>query len=124
MLKSVYQNGGFYVGKYETGIEDAPKTSGSATIAPTEISVIKQNAYPYNYVTCSQAQALFSKQGVYDLAGNVYEWMLEYTSDSSNPCSYRGGFYLNTGRNTPAAYRYNYITSDYSNYIGFRVSIF
>ena len=22
MLKSIYQNGGFYVGKYETGIED------------------------------------------------------------------------------------------------------
>ena len=36
MLKSVYQNGGFYVGKYETGIEDAPKTSGSESTAPTE----------------------------------------------------------------------------------------
>ena len=83
MLKSVYKNGGFYVGKYETGIEDEPKTSGSSLTAPTETPVIKQNAYPY-----------------------------------------RGGFYLNTGRNTPAAYRYNYITSDYSNYIGFRVSIF
>ena len=70
------------------------------------------------------ASDTFSKQGVYDLAGNVYEWTLEYTSDSSNPCSYRGGFYLNTGRNTPAAYRYNYITSDYSNYIGFRVSLY
>ena len=60
MLKSVYQNGGFYVGKYETGIEDAPKTSGSSSTAPTEKPVIKQNAYPYNYVTCSQAQSLAS----------------------------------------------------------------
>ena len=58
MLKSVYQNGGFYIGKYETGIEDAPRTSGSPSIAPTEIPIIKQNAYPYNYVTCSQAQTL------------------------------------------------------------------
>ena len=58
MLKSVYKNGGFYVGKYETGIENAPKTSGSSSTAPTEIPVIKQNAYPYNYVTCSQAQTL------------------------------------------------------------------
>ncbi len=33
MLKSVYQNGGFYVGKYETGIEEAPKTSGNASTA-------------------------------------------------------------------------------------------
>ena len=60
MLKSVYQNGGFYIGKYETGIEDAPKTSGSANVAPTETPVIKQNAYPYNYVTCIQAQTLAS----------------------------------------------------------------
>ena len=60
MLKSVYKNGGFYVGKYETGIENAPKTSGSSSIAPTEIPVIKQNAYPYNYVTSSQAQTIAS----------------------------------------------------------------
>ena len=53
MLKSIYQNGGFYVGKYETGIEDSPKLSGSADTQPTETPVIKQNAYPYNYVTCS-----------------------------------------------------------------------
>ena len=61
MLKSVYQNGGFYMGKYETGIENAPKTDGDESTAPTEIPVIKQNAYPYNYVTCSQAQTLASK---------------------------------------------------------------
>ena len=60
MLKSVYQNGGFYIGKYETGIESVPKTSGSASTEPTETPVIKQNAYPYNYVTCSQAQTLAS----------------------------------------------------------------
>ena len=61
MLKSVYQNGGFYVGKYETGIESGPKTSGSSSTEPTEIPVIKRNAYPYNFVTCSQAQTLASK---------------------------------------------------------------
>ena len=55
MLKSVYQNGGFYIGKYETGTETA-RTPGSSSTAP----VIKQNAYPYNYVTCSQAQTLAS----------------------------------------------------------------
>ena len=60
MLKSVYQNGGFYIGKYETGIENKPKTSGSVDTAPTETPVIKRNAYPYNYVTCSQAQTLAS----------------------------------------------------------------
>ena len=60
MLKSVYQNGGFYIGKYETGIENAPKTDGDENTAPTETPVIKQNAYPYKYVTCSQAQTLAS----------------------------------------------------------------
>ena len=59
MLKSVYQNGGFYIGKYETGTETA-RTSGSSSTAPGETPVIKQNAYPYNYVTCSQAQTLAS----------------------------------------------------------------
>ena len=214
MLKSVYQNGGFYVGKYETGIEDAPKTSGSSSTAPTEMPVIKQNAYPYNNVTCSQAQTLasnmesgnytsslmfgvqwdlvlkyletkgtaqadlktnstnwgnyynnswnitnenskyapnglgwtsgaygkkdsnksvllstgasetFSKQGIYDLAGNVWEWTLEYTAISSGPCAKRGGNYSSSGSYTPAAYRNNDNTTGYGDSIGFRLSLY
>ena len=220
MLKSVYQNGGFYVGKYETGIESGPKTSGSSSTEPTEIPVIKQNAYPYNYVTCSQAQTLasnmesgnhtsslmfgvqwdlvlkyletkgtaqadlktdstswgnyynnlwnitnanskyaildtdtyelgdwtsgaygikdsdtkvllstgasddFSKQGIYDLAGNVWEWTLEYTSYSSIPCASRGGNYRSDGSTYPAACRFSSLTTNYNNNIGFRVSLY
>ena len=215
MLKSVYQNGGFYIGKYETGIENAPKTDGDENTAPTEIPVIKQNAYPYNYVTCSQAQTLasgmvksenytsslmfgvqwdlvlkyletkgtaqadlktdsasignyydnlweitnenskyapngsgwtsgargkkelntsillstgasetFSKQGIYDIAGNVSEWTLEYTSNSYYPCANRGGVYSNNGDVYPAADRDNGTTTFYGTIIGFRVSLF
>ena len=215
MLKSVYQNGGFYIGKYETGIENAPKTSGSSSTAPTEIPVIKQNAYPYNYVTCSQAQTLasgmvksekytsslmfgvqwdlvlkyletkgtaqedlktnstnwgnyydnlweitnenskyapngsgwtsgargkkesnekvllstgasetFSKQGIYDIAGNVWEWTLEYTFDTSGPCAYRGGSCGLNGGSNPARYRSSYGTGSYVYGIGFRVALY
>ena len=217
MLKSVYQNGGFYVGKYETGIESGPKTSGSSSTEPTEIPVIKQNAYPYNYVTCSQAQTLaskmksgnytsslmfgvqwdlimkyletkgmsqkelkenstnfgnyynklynitnieskyyfshgsgskwisgaygtkisnsfillstgasddFCKQGIYDLAGNVAEWTLEYTSESSDPCVKRGGCYSAAGNGEPIAKHNIGQTSTKSIVEGFRVSLF
>ena len=214
MLKSVYQNGGFYIGKYETGIEDAPKTSGSSSTAPTEMPVIKQNAYPYNNVTCSQAQTLansmesgnytsslmfgvqwdlvlkyletkgtaqadlknnstsignynnnlweitnenskyapngsgwtsgargkkesnatvllstgaseiFSKQGIYDIAGNVWEWTLEYTSDTGSPCAFRGGSCDHNGGYGPASYRGNGNTGDYSCSFGFRVALY
>ena len=213
MLKSIYQNGGFYVGKYETGIEGTPKTSASSTTAPTELPVIKQNAYPYNLITCSQAQTLassmesgdytsslmfgvqwdlilkyletkgtaqedlkinstnwgnyynnlwnitnvdskyysnskwtsgaygqkssksrillstgasetFSKQGIYNLAGNIREWTLEYTSNSSNPCASRGGNYNYDGTAVPAAHRTSNPTSSYTDYVGFRVSLF
>ena len=52
MLKSVYENGGFYIGKYEVGTE----TLRIAKDAPLTTPVIKEGAYPYNYVTNKQAQ--------------------------------------------------------------------
>ena len=214
MLKSVYKNEGFYIGKYETGIENTPKTSGSSSTTPTETAVIKQNAYPYNYVTCSQAQTLasnmesgnyntslmfgvqwdlvlkyletkgtaqadlktdsttwgnyqnnlwsitntsskyapngsgwtngaygkkasstsillstgasetFSKQGIYDIAGNVYEWTLEYTSSASSPCAIRGGVYNRNGRLYTAVYRSKSSRTTCDYYIGFRVALY
>ena len=54
MLKSVYENGGFYIGKYEVGSLDKYVTSNDTTRVP----VIQEGAYPYNYVTCKQAQEL------------------------------------------------------------------
>ena len=58
MLKSVYENGGFYVGRYETGIAttQSPRRRPGATTGYTP--VIKANAYPYNYVTRTQAKVL------------------------------------------------------------------
>ena len=54
MLKSVYQNGGFWVGRYEAGIETNRTSSGTATTTPLS----KRNLYPYNNVTRTQAKKL------------------------------------------------------------------
>ena len=238
MLKSVYENGGFYVGRYEAGI-GTNRTSIEAQVngkypVPTTAPVTKADAYPYTYVTRTQAQNLASNvnsgtktsslmfgvqwdlvlafmhnkgniadstltsnsttignyinstfdlnrgkyaqygqlgnewknfdsalgsivvsnettgkmkkteqssdsnsilittggteqskvMNIYDIAGNVWEWTLEKTSITINPCAYRGGSYSYAGSNGPAAYR-NYTSTDGSyDSVGFRVSLF
>ena len=66
MLKSVYENGGFYVGRYEAGIAEN-RTSNTEknsdekyTIEGMPTPVTKADAYPYTYVTRTQAQNLAS----------------------------------------------------------------
>ena len=66
MPKSVYENGGFYVGRYEAGIienrtsESATNSDGKYTIEGMPVPVTKADAYPYTYVTRTQAQNLAS----------------------------------------------------------------
>ena len=60
MLKSIYSYGGFYIGRYETGIASGYRTKHTSS-APTETPVVKANVYPFNYVTCSQAHTLSTK---------------------------------------------------------------
>ena len=66
MLKSVYENGGFYVGRYEAGIienrtsKSATNSDGKYTIEGMPTPVTKADAYPYRYVTRTQAQNLAS----------------------------------------------------------------
>ena len=59
MLKSVYTNGGFWIGRYEAGLEEgkSPRTSYVA-IAESDKAVTKPNMYPYNNVTRDEAQTL------------------------------------------------------------------
>ncbi len=241
MLKSVYENGGFYVGRYEAGIgTNRTRTSIEAQVngkypVPTTAPVSKADAYPYTYVTRTQAQNLASKvnagtkttsslmfgvqwdlvlafmskdtakirstedltqdsrtignysdstfqlsqtgqyavfsngslsstwnpsttatanfvdssrnkiaqssygdgvlvttgtseknkvMNIYDVAGNVWEWTLEKTSDTDSPCAYRGGQFNFTGSLYPAAYRDDHRTGHSDNDIGFRVALF
>ena len=65
MLKSVYENGGFYVGRYEAGIAEnrtsnTDKNTDGKYIMPSTAPVSKADAYPYTYVTRTQAQNLAS----------------------------------------------------------------
>ena len=66
MLKSVYENGGFYVGRYEAGIAEnrtsksATNSDGKYTIEGMPTPVTKADAYPYTWVTRTQAQNLAS----------------------------------------------------------------
>ena len=236
MLKSVYENGGFYVGRYEAGI-GTNRTSIEAQVngkypVPTTAPVTKADAYPYTYVTRTQAQNLASKvnagtktsslmfgvqwdlvlafmhnkgniadstlisnsttignysdstfqlsqtgkyatmsdgrlsstwnpsttsttnfvdssrnkiaqssygdgvlvttgtseknkvMNIYDVAGNVWEWTLEKTSDTDYPCAARGGQFNFTGSLYPAAFRNDHRTDHSDNDFGFRVALF
>jgi len=209
MLKSIYKNGGFYVGRYETGIADSART---ATGAITKVPVIQQNAYPYNYVTNTQAQDLaksfetegvqtslmfgvqwdlmlryiemmgteqveltedstewgnyknneynitnadskyyngswntsaygeksastnillssgandeLKKQNIYDIAGNVWEWTLEYSGNTSMPVTGRGGCFLDVGTANTVSARSAFPTTEAWYSYGFRVSLY
>ena len=51
MLSSVYRNGGFWIGQYEAGADSYPAKEDNS-----RIPVIAQGKYPYNYITCANAQ--------------------------------------------------------------------
>ena len=222
MLRSIYINEGFWIGRYEVGIENNYRNYGSDyyTEHPiTDVPVIKANAYPYNYVTCSQAQILskqlsvggkisslmfgiqwdltckfletkgltqeeikggdgigstkwgnyknssiiltrgkyntspeitssskwlyieqgtknatmllttgasedVNKMNIYDFAGNVHEWTLEYTNNIDSPCTYRGGCYGDDGSSNTSYIRGKYTNNDNRGYVGFRPSLY
>ena len=58
MLASVYENGGFYVGRYEAGISEF-RTSNENE--PTEVPSSKQNMIPYTNITRTEAKKLAEK---------------------------------------------------------------
>ena len=58
MLASVYENGGFYVGRYEAGISEFRISNENE---PTEVPSSKQNMIPYTKITRTQAKKLAEK---------------------------------------------------------------
>jgi len=72
----------------------------------------------------------FSKQGIYDLAGNVIEFTLEHANlisraMSESPCAIRGGDYNYNGFFNPAAAnRFKSPTFYFDINLGFRVVLY
>ena len=62
---------------------------------------------------------------IYDLAGNEYEWTLEYVTTSNDyHCACRGGGYDFSSSNVPSSSRnFNGITYGFYN-VGFRTSLY
>ena len=65
MLKSVYTYGGFWIGRYEAGIEgttiettNARSSHSNIVIGSSPKAISQKDAIPYNFVYCSEAQAL------------------------------------------------------------------
>ena len=229
MISSIYENGGFWIGRYEVGIEENFRNYGNEEYQNHPIEnqpVIKKDVYPYTWVTCSQAQEistrfsinnmktslLFGLQwdlickylekksdltfddiksdsknwgnytnsqllllsgkylpseelfnnvwkdfdvdtenyvinsltdinedyyqvittgsskntkvlNIYDLAGNIQEWTLEYGGSSKNGIA-RGGFCMSRGVGRPVSDRTTYISSYNSYLTGFRVAMY
>ena len=113
MLKSVYENGGFWVGRYEAGIEQIRMAKSE------EIKYIpqsKKDLYPYTYITRAQAKVLSEKIKYGEYVGSLMfgvQWDLvlafmhnkgKVSEDSINKDSKNIGNYwdaqytLNTGR--------------------------
>ena len=102
MLQSIKQYGGFYIGKYEVGSFDKPVTSKDNTRKP----VIQQEAYPYNYVECQQAENLAEGLATGGrtsslMFGIQWDLVLKYLEinenwDTTNEASY----YLKTNSNS------------------------
>lgn len=63
MLKSIYNNGGFWIGRYEAGDETATKNNitRTKTTGVTNDVGVKADLIPYNFVTSQEAEKLSEK---------------------------------------------------------------
>ena len=66
LTKSIYKYGGFYIGRYEAGIEK-PRTRGSSQTA----FVVQQDKYPYNWVKQGEGKEYMS-EGAVQLSNRLY----------------------------------------------------
>ena len=133
MLSSVYRNGGFWIGQYEAGADTYPATANNDTRTP----VIAQGKYPYNYITCANAQIKSSQINNGDYTSSLMfgiQWDLvlkhlqvrggmsvaDLTSNSTNWGNYYKATFTINGQYTTSATTANSFklyTEDTSGYV-------
>ncbi len=108
MLKSVYKNGGFYIGKYEVGSFDNPVTARDTT----RKAVIQEGAFPYNWVSCSDAEGLSEELAIGGktsslMFGIQWDLVLKYLEVNGNwdTTSNIALYYLNTNSSSWGNYQ-------------------
>ena len=72
------------------------------------------------------ASADYKVKNIYDLAGNIYEWTMEFYIDNTNSFRvFRGGHLTRTGFDLPISVRSTAQPSEaYSKYYGFRTTLY
>ena len=138
MLKSVYENGGFYIGRFEEGTANAKESTTKGTSAGP---VSKINMYPYRSLTLPEAMDLTKKVNagnrtctlMYEVQwnlvlahlhnkGNISDTVLTQNSDSIGNTSSvsftlnRGKYYANYNRGWQA-YDVDYYNEDDEYYL-------
>ena len=118
MLKSVYTYGGFWIGRYEAGIEgtttettNARSSHSNIVIGSSPKAISQKDAIPYNWIYCSEAQALAKEMtpnnnytsslmfGIqWDLVCKYLEVKGKLTTANINSDSSAWGIYRNVGR--------------------------
>ena len=100
-----------------------PSTTPTANFVDTSRNKIAQSSDSNGILVTTGTSEKNKVMNIYDIAGNVWEWTLENTSDTNRPCAFRGGGCDNTGSGSPASSRNGDSTTTGNNGIGFRVSL-
>ena len=93
MLKSVYTNGGFWIGRYEAGIEGEKIRTSHINILESDKAVIKQNKLPFTWVTRDEAQILATRMNYEGCTSSLifgvqWDLMLKYIENKNGTTQY------------------------------------
>ena len=98
-----------------------PSTRSTTNFVDSSRNKIAQSTSGNGILVTTGTSEKNKVMNIYDVAGNVGEWTLEKTSNTSLPCASREGDFGLAGSCYPATIS---ITDGSSNSIGFRVSLF